>query len=85
MSNTGPIRVTVWNENRHEQEHEHVAKLYPRGIHCAVKEGIEENLGSAVEVRTATLDEAEHGLTEEVLANTDVLTWWGAHGPRRRR
>jgi trehalose utilization protein len=82
MSNTTPIRVTVWSENRHEQEHEHVAMLYPQGMHGAVKEGIEENLGAAVEVRTATLDEPEHGLTEEVLANTDVLTWWGhmAHG-----
>jgi trehalose utilization protein len=28
-------------------------------------------------VRTATLDEPEHGLTEEVLAETDVLLWWG--------
>jgi trehalose utilization protein len=28
-------------------------------------------------VRTATLDEPEHGLTEEVLESTDVLTWWG--------
>lgn len=77
MSESTPIRVTVWNENRHEQEHEQVAKLYPRGIHGAVKEGIEENLGAAVVVRTATLDEPEHGLTEEVLATTDVLTWWG--------
>jgi trehalose utilization protein len=33
-------------------------------------------------VQTATLDEPEHGLTEKVLLNTDVLTWWGhmAHG-----
>jgi len=32
--------------------------------------------------RTATLDEPEHGLTDEVLAATDVLIWWGhcAHG-----
>jgi trehalose utilization protein len=28
-------------------------------------------------VRIATLDEPEHGLTEPVLAETDVLTWWG--------
>src|SRR4030095_16385859 len=28
-------------------------------------------------VRTATLDEPEHGLSEAVLADTDVLTWWG--------
>ena len=27
--------------------------------------------------RTATLDEPEHGLTEEVLDGTDVLVWWG--------
>ena len=31
---------------------------------------------------TATLDEPEHGLTDEVLAKTDVMLWWGhmAHG-----
>lgn len=28
-------------------------------------------------MRTATLDEPEHGLTDEVLDNTDVLIWWG--------
>jgi trehalose utilization protein len=28
-------------------------------------------------VRTATLDHPEHGLTAEVLEQTDVLTWWG--------
>jgi len=28
-------------------------------------------------VRTATLDQPEHGLTNEVLAQTDVLIWWG--------
>ena len=33
-------------------------------------------------LRTATLDEPEHGLTDEVLNSTDVLIWWGhiAHG-----
>ena len=25
----------------------------------------------------ATLDQPDHGLTEEVLEKTDVLTWWG--------
>lgn len=36
-------------------------------------------------VRTATLAEPEHGLTEAVLAATDVLLWWGhaAHGEVR--
>ena len=30
-----------------------------------------------LQVRTATLDEPEHGLTDAVLESTDVLTWWG--------
>ena len=28
-------------------------------------------------VKLATLDQPEHGLTEEIMAHTDVLTWWG--------
>jgi trehalose utilization protein len=72
-----PIRVTVWGENRHEQTEPHVAALYPDGMHGAIAAGIAENLGDGCVVRTATLDEPEHGLTEEALAGTDVLTWWG--------
>jgi trehalose utilization protein len=77
---TAPLRITVWNENRHERKAEHPAsRIYPAGIHGAIAEGLREY---GFEVRTATLDEPEHGLTDEVLANTDVLTWWGhaAHG-----
>ncbi|GAA5022273.1 ThuA domain-containing protein [Actinopolymorpha pittospori] len=83
MSDTArTIRVTVWNENVHEQREEAVRARYPEGIHGAVAAGIEEHLKGQVTIRTATLDEPEHGLTEEVLADTDVLTWWGhaAHG-----
>jgi trehalose utilization protein len=72
-----PLRVTVWSEGRHEQRDAHVAQLYPQGMHGAVAEGVRLHLGDGVRVRTATLDEPEHGLTEEVLADTDVLTWWG--------
>ena len=77
MSN---IRVTVWNEYRHEQENDFIRGIYPDGIHGAIAEGLREH--GFDHVRTATLDEPEHGLTEEVLAETDVLTWWGhkAHG-----
>ena len=76
------IRVTVWNEFVHEKASEAVAKHYPRGMHEAIKAGLIEQLGEAVQVGTATLDEPEHGLSEAVLEQTDVLTWWGhrAHG-----
>ena len=32
---------------------------------------------AGLEVRTATLDEKEHGLTEDIVTNTDVFVWWG--------
>lgn len=67
-------RVTVWNEFRHEKSHEEVAKCYPDGIHGAIGEYLKEQ---GLEVQYATLDDPEHGLTEEVLDNTDVITWWG--------
>jgi trehalose utilization protein len=72
-----PIRVTVWGENRHEKIQERVAKIYPDGMHTTIAAGIAENLGARARIRTATLDDPDHGLTEEVLADTDVLTWWG--------
>ena len=46
---------------------------YPEGIHnCSnfLKE-------SGMDVKSANLRMPEHGLTEEVLNDTDVLVWWG--------
>lgn len=76
------VRITVWNEYRHEQNNPKVAAIYPEGIHAAIAAPLREQ---GFEVRTATLDEPEHGLTEEVLAATNVLIWWGhmAHGDVR--
>ncbi len=73
------IRVTVWNEYRHEKADAAVSAIYPRGIHAAIADFLQ---AQGYEVRTATLDEPEHGLTEDALAQTDVLVWWGhmAHG-----
>ncbi len=74
------IRVTVWNEFRHEKHNAAVKEIYPDGIHVAIAKGL--SAASGLTVRTATLDEPEHGLTQAVLDTTDVLTWWGhtAHG-----
>ncbi len=71
----GTIRVTVWNENRHEKTDQRVAKIYPKGIHGAIAGFLSED--HAFDVRTATLDEPDHGLSDSVLAATDVLIWWG--------
>lgn len=69
------IRVTVWNEFVHERENPDVARVYPRGLHETIADSLRNH--SELTVRTATLREPEHGLTEEVLQSTDVLTWWG--------
>lgn len=73
------MNIVVWNENRHEKTSEVVASIYPEGIHGAIASFLK---GGGHDVTTATLDEPEHGLTEELLEKTDVLIWWGhmAHG-----
>jgi trehalose utilization protein len=73
-----PIRVTVWGENVHEKKHKIVSDLYPRGMHGCIAEAL--NADAQIEAGCATLEMPEHGLTEAVLARTDVLTWWGPRG-----
>ena len=68
------VNVTVWNEFFHEKRNDKVKAIYPDGIHNAIADFLREAGMSAI---TATLEEPEHGLTPEVLDNTDVLLWWG--------
>jgi trehalose utilization protein len=77
------LRVTVWHEFVHERVNPEIAAIYPEGMHGAIATALAKN--EELLVRTATLQEPEHGLTKEVLAETDVLTWWGhaAHGDVR--
>ena len=72
------IRVTVWNENIHDREVQEVKDLYPLGIHGTLAAYL--NTLEGVEARTATLEQPECGLPDEVLNNTDVMIWWGHCG-----
>jgi trehalose utilization protein len=76
------LSVTVWNEGVHEQVDAAIAERYPKGIHGAIADGLRELLPADSVIRTATLGEPQHGLTQKVLDGTDVLLWWGhiAHG-----
>ena len=67
------IRVTVWNEFRHEKASKEVAAIYPNGLHATIAEFLGKN--DDIECRLACLDDPEHGLTDDVLDNTDVLIW----------
>jgi len=72
MSQT--INVTIWNEYWHEQHNEQAAAIYPEGMHTVIAGGLQ---GTADKITIATLADPEHGLSEEVLNDTDVLIWWG--------
>ena len=72
---TEKIRVTVWNEFLHEKTDKNVKDVYPDGMHATIAKALKAE--GDMDVRTAILEEPEHGLTEAVLKSTDVLTWWG--------
>nr|MDO8112654.1 ThuA domain-containing protein [Candidatus Sigynarchaeota archaeon] len=74
---TDKIRVICWNEFRHEKKPGIIQTIYPNGIHEAIADALRKE--PDMDVKTAWLDQKEHGLTEKVLDNTDVLIWWG-HG-----
>jgi trehalose utilization protein len=76
--------VTVWNEFRHERQSDGVAAVYPNGIHHVLASYLESQ---GLPVKTAILDEPDHGLTGATLDETDVLLWWGhkAHGEVEER
>lgn len=59
----------------HERKNPVVRKIYPKGMHHTIAQGLREDVD--LTVRTATLQEREHGLTKRALDRTDVLVWWG--------
>ncbi|MCL2181233.1 MAG: ThuA domain-containing protein [Treponema sp.] len=69
------INVTVWNEYGDDQKEKAVKDIYPHGMHITIAEFL--NKDESIIAKTAVMQDAEHGLKEEVLADTDVLIWWG--------
>lgn len=79
------ISVTVWNEYRthsgaeewmsepRQEQADQAAEVYPEGIHAVLAEFFSD---AGFETRTAVLSDPQHGLSPEVLAETDVLVWW---------
>jgi len=69
------IEAVVWNENRHDRENAIVRDICPDGLHGCIADALNE--GDGIRATTATLEQPEHGLSAERLAETDVLLWWG--------
>ena len=71
MADTNPVRVLVWDEAP-----SHAPKsVYPKSLNGAIADGLHE-LGG-VTATPANLDEPNQGVTDAVLAETDVVIWWG--------
>ncbi len=68
------MKITIWNEFIQEKTDEPVAAVYPDGIHNVIADYLRSE---GLDVRTATLNEPQHGLSEATLSETDVLVWWG--------
>ena len=68
------MKITIWNEFIQEKTDEPVAAVYPDGIHNEIADYLRSE---GLDVRTATLNEPQHGLSEATLSETDVLVWWG--------
>lgn len=75
MTHSEKIRVTIWNEHRHEKRKPEVGAIYPNGIHGQLAAHLSKSPGLVV--RTGTLDDPEHGLEASVVDQTDVMVWWG--------
>jgi trehalose utilization protein len=70
------IRVTLWNEFKHEKRNPVITEIYPQGMHEAIASHLRKSAPD-LDIRTATLDQPSHGLTDDVINSTDVMTWWG--------
>jgi trehalose utilization protein len=75
------LRTTYLNlgfsEDHIKEATQGVVDVYPDGLHSVIAKHLRQQ---GFTVNTATLDEPEHGLTEAVLSETDVLLWWGHLG-----
>ena len=68
-------RVTVWNEFRHERTNAQVGAVYPDGIHEALAAPLRR---AGFDVRTATLDEPDHGLGARLCSKRPTCCSGGA-------
>lgn len=68
------INVTIYNEFFHEQIYEGIKQVYPNGIHRCIKDFLEQDKN--LNIRVATFDMEKHGLSTEILDQTDVLIFW---------
>jgi len=67
------MNITIWNEHAPEEQHGATKKAYPEGMQQAVADIFK---GEAHKITIGWQSQKDEGLSEELLANTDVLFYW---------
>lgn len=70
------LRITVWNEGIHERTDEEVRRIYPNGMGAQIAAYLQGRDGIGA-VRVSELHHPEQGLSQRIVDETDVMTWWG--------
>ena len=73
MTEKLPVRVLVWDEAPAHAPSE----VYPRSINGAIAEFLNEDGAGEISATAASIDDPEQGLSEQAIADADVIIWWG--------
>ena len=74
------MRITIYNEYGRDQQSVAGKRAYKNGLHCEIAsifDGVEDAVINRIVTIDTLLNDPENGLTEQCLAETDVLFWWG--------
>ncbi len=70
------LKVVVWSEGSANVDKASKA-VYPKDINIAIADGLKPLQTDGWQIVTASLDDPDQGLSDEVLDSTSVLIWWG--------
>jgi trehalose utilization protein len=65
-----PVQVLIWDERQQEQK-----QAYTDFLGNELAKHLMQQPG--IEVRSVSLNDADQGINESLLSNSDVLIWWG--------
>ncbi len=64
-------RVIVWSEGTVKNE------FYPNDVNAAIADALKPLAAKGWDIRTASINEPDQGLPDELLNSATVLIWWG--------
>ncbi|MEO7718403.1 MAG: trehalose utilization protein ThuA, partial [Capsulimonas sp.] len=73
MTEQTPVKVLVWDEAPAHAPRE----VYPQSINGAIAAFLNEDGAGRIEAVAANIDDPEQGLSEQAIADADVIIWWG--------